>query len=127
MGIHLGFFQYIHHLVLKNIPFMIVTTTPGIDGKTIQSYLGVISSETIIGANFIKDILGGLRDVFGGRSGTYEKVLEEAKQYAMQELIQKGQAMGANAIVGIDLDYETIGVNGSMLMVCASGTAVIVR
>jgi uncharacterized protein YbjQ (UPF0145 family) len=126
MGIHLGFSRYIHHLVLKNIPFMIVTTTPSIEGRTIQSYLGVISSETIIGANFFKDILGGLRDVFGGRSGTYEKVLEEAKQYAMQELIQKGQAMGANAIVGIDLDYETIGANGSMLMVSASGTAVIV-
>jgi uncharacterized protein YbjQ (UPF0145 family) len=127
MGIHLGFFRYIHHLVLKNIPFMIVTTTPSIEGRPIQSYLGVISSETIIGANFFKDILGGLRDVFGGRSGTYEKVLEEAKQYAMEELIQKGQALGANAIVGIDLDYETVGANGSMLMVSASGTAVIVR
>jgi uncharacterized protein YbjQ (UPF0145 family) len=126
-GIHLGIFQYILQLVLKNIPFMIVTTTPSIEGRAIQSYLGVISSETIIGANFFKDILGGLRDVFGGRSGTYEKVLEEAKQYAMQELIQKGQALGANAIVGIDLDYETIGANGSMLMVSASGTAVIVR
>jgi uncharacterized protein YbjQ (UPF0145 family) len=103
---------------------MIVTTTHNIDGRTIQSYLGVISSETIIGANFFKDILGGLRDVFGGRSGTYEKVLEEAKQSAMLELIEKGQALGANAIVGIDLDYETVGANGSMLMVCASGTAV---
>jgi uncharacterized protein YbjQ (UPF0145 family) len=103
---------------------MIVTTTHNIDGRTIQSYLGVISSETIIGANFFKDILGGLRDVFGGRSGTYEKVLEESKQSAMLELIEKGQALGANAIVGIDLDYETVGANGSMLMVCASGTAV---
>jgi len=103
---------------------MIVTTTHNIDGRTIQSYLGVISSETIIGANLFKDILGGLRDVFGGRSGTYEKVLEEAKQSAMLELIEKGQALGANAIVGIDLDYETVGANGSMLMVCASGTAV---
>ena len=103
---------------------MIVTTTPNVDGRTIQSYLGVISSETIIGANFFKDIMGGLRDVFGGRSGTYEKVLEEAKEYAMKELIEKGQALGANAIVGIDLDFETIGANGSMLMVSASGTAV---
>lgn len=103
---------------------MIVTTTPNVEGRTIQSYLGVISSETIIGANFFKDIMGGLRDVFGGRSGTYEKVLEEAKEYAMQELTEKGRALGANAIVGIDLDFETIGANGSMLMVSASGTAV---
>ena len=106
---------------------MIVTTTPSIEGKHITKYLGVISSETIIGANVFKDILGGLRDFFGGRSGTYEKVLEEAKQYAMKELIQKGEAAGANAIVGIDLDYETVGANGSMLMVSASGTAVVVE
>jgi uncharacterized protein YbjQ (UPF0145 family) len=84
----------------------------------------VVTSQTIIGANFFKDILGGLRDFFGGRSGTYERVLEEAKQYAMNELIQKAQSMGANAVVGIDLDYETVGANGSMLMVSASGTAV---
>ena len=106
---------------------MTVTTTPSIEGKHITKYLGVISSETIIGANVFKDILGGLRDFFGGRSGTYERVLEEAKQYAMAELIQKGQAVGANAIVGIDLDYETVGANGSMLMVSASGTAVVVE
>ena len=103
---------------------MIVTTTPNIEGRVIQTYLGVISSETIIGANIFKDILGGLRDVFGGRSGTYEKVLGEAKQFAMQELMDKGTALGANAIIGIDLDYETVGANGSMLMVSASGTAV---
>lgn len=103
---------------------MILTTTPNIEGRAIRNYLGVISSETIIGANFFKDILGGLRDVFGGRSGTYERVLEEAKQYAMNELTQKATALGADAVVGIDLDYETIGANGSMLMVSASGTAV---
>lgn len=103
---------------------MIVTTTPSIEGRSIQQYLGVVTSQTIIGANFFKDILGGLRDIFGGRSGTYEKVLEEAKQYAMDELIQKAQRLGANAVVGIDLDYETVGANGSMLMVSASGTAV---
>lgn len=103
---------------------MILTTTPNIEGRSIRNYLGVISSETIIGANFFKDILGGLRDVFGGRSGTYEKVLEEAKEYAMKELTQKAVALGADAVVGIDLDYETIGANGSMLMVSASGTAV---
>ncbi len=103
---------------------MITTTTPDIQGKTIEQYLGVISAEVIIGANIFKDILGGLRDVFGGRSGTYEKVLAEAKENALNELVQKAQAMGANAIVGIDLDFETIGSGGSMLMVVASGTAV---
>jgi uncharacterized protein YbjQ (UPF0145 family) len=103
---------------------MIATTTNTIDGRNIQQYLGVISSETIIGANIFKDILGGLRDVFGGRSGTYERVLQEAKEYAMRELLQKGAALGADAVIGIDLDYETVGANGSMLMVSASGTAV---
>ena len=109
---------------LNNKLNMITTTTPNIEGKQIDQYYGVVSSQTIIGANFFKDILGGLRDIFGGRSGTYEKVLDEAKQNAMQELIQKAQANGANAVVGIDLDFETVGSNGSMLMVVASGTAV---
>lgn len=103
---------------------MIVTTTNNIEGRTVSSYLGVISSEVIIGANIFKDILGGLRDVFGGRSGTYERVMEEAKENAMRELEQKARAMGADAILGIDLDFETIGGGGSMLMVSASGTAV---
>ena len=103
---------------------MIVTTTPNIEGRPINQYLGVVTSQTIIGANFFKDILGGLRDIFGGRSGTYEKVLDEAKQNAMAELIQKAQSLGANAVVGIDLDFETVGANGSMLMVVATGTAV---
>ena len=103
---------------------MITTTTHNIEGKSIREYLGVVSAEVIIGANVFKDILGGLRDFFGGRSGTYEKVLDEAKQNAMQELVQKAQAMGANAVVGIDLDFETVGSGGSMLMVVASGTAV---
>ena len=103
---------------------MITTTTNSVEGRSIRSYLGVISSETIIGANVFKDILGGLRDLFGGRSGTYEKVMEEAKVTALRELEEKARAMGADAIVGIDLDFETIGANGSMLMVSASGTAV---
>jgi uncharacterized protein YbjQ (UPF0145 family) len=103
---------------------MITTTTNSVEGRSIRSYLGVISSETIIGANVFKDILGGLRDFFGGRSGTYEKVMEEAKVTALRELEEKARAMGADAIVGIDLDFETIGANGSMLMVSASGTAV---
>lgn len=104
---------------------MIATTTPSIEGKRITQYLGVVTSQTIIGANFFKDILGGLRDIFGGRSSTYEKVLDEAKSYAMNELLQKAHVLGANAVVAIDLDYETVGSNGSMLMVSASGTAVI--
>jgi uncharacterized protein YbjQ (UPF0145 family) len=107
-----------------NFQKMITTTTNDIQGKMIEQYIGVISAEVIIGANIFKDILGGLRDVFGGRSGTYEKVMAEAKENAMNELIQKAQAMGANAVVGIDLDFETVGGGGSMLMVIASGTAV---
>ena len=103
---------------------MLLTTTPGIEGHPATSYLGVVTAETIIGANFFKDILGGLRDVFGGRSGTYERVLQEAKDYALKELSDKAQALGADAVVAIDLDYETIGANGSMLMVSASGTAI---
>lgn len=103
---------------------MIATTTPTIEGKQITAYLGIVTSQTIIGANFIKDILGSLRDIFGGRSSAYEKVLEEAKTHAMNELLQKAAALGADAVVGIDLDYETIGSSGSMLMVSASGTAV---
>jgi uncharacterized protein YbjQ (UPF0145 family) len=103
---------------------MIITTTPSIEGRPIRQYLGVVTSQTIIGANFFKDIFAGLRDFFGGRSGTYERVLDEAKQFAMSELMQRGTALGADAIVGIDLDYETVGANGSMLMVSVSGTAV---
>ncbi len=103
---------------------MLLTTTNNIEGRTIEDYKGVISAEIIIGANFLKDIMGGLRDFFGGRSGTYEKVLEEARQNALNELSLKAQALGANAVIGIDLDFETVGSGGSMLMVVASGTAV---
>jgi len=103
---------------------MLVSTTSTLQGKNIDEYLGIVTAEVIIGANFIKDIMGGLRDFFGGRSSTYEKVLEEARQSALTELMQKAQSLGANAIIGIDLDFETIGSGGSMLMVAASGTAV---
>ena len=103
---------------------MIITTTPNIEGRQIIQYLGVVTSQTIIGANFFKDILAGLRDFFGGRSGAYERILDEAKQYAMAELVQRAKTMGADAVVGIDLDYETVGTKGSMLMVSVSGTAV---
>lgn len=105
---------------------MILSTTPTIEGHTIREYKGVVTGETIIGANAFKDFFAGIRDIVGGRSGSYEKVLREAKDTSLQELMQRAEALGANAVVGIDLDYETIGANGSMLMVAASGTAVVI-
>lgn len=105
---------------------MILTTTPTLEGKPIKEYKGIVTGETIIGANAIKDFMAGLTDFFGGRSRTYEKVLVEAKNAALVELQQRAMAMGANAVVGIDLDYETLGNNGGMLMVTASGTAVVI-
>ncbi|MDY0780475.1 heavy metal-binding domain-containing protein [Tenacibaculum sp. IB213877] len=103
---------------------MIITTTHTIENQPVQQYLGIVTGETIIGANFIKDFFAGIRDIVGGRSGSYEKVLREAKDGAMKEMIERANKLGANAIVGIDLDYETVGPNGGMLMVTASGTAV---
>ncbi len=105
---------------------MLLSTTPTIEGHPIREYKGVVTSETIIGANFVKDFMANLRDFFGGRSGSYEKVLREAKNTALQELEQRAAAIGATAIVGIDIDYETIGQSGSMLMVAVSGTAVVI-
>ena len=105
---------------------MILSTTPQIEGRTIREYKGVVTGETIIGANAFKDFFAGIRDIVGGRAGSYEKVLREAKDTSMQEMMERAQAMGANAIVGIDIDYETIGANGSMLMVATSGTAVVI-
>ena len=105
---------------------MILTTTPTIEGYPVKQYLGVVASETIIGANVFRDIMAGLRDFFGGRSSSYEEVLKKAKDTALQELQERATAMGANAVIGIDLDYETVGANGSMLMVMASGTAVVI-
>jgi len=104
--------------------FMLLTTTNTIEGKPIQKYLGIVTAETIIGANIVKDIFAGIRDIVGGRSGTYEKVIEEARTNALHELEDKAMQMGANAVVAIDLDFETVGANGSMLMVVATGTAV---
>lgn len=103
---------------------MITTTTPSIEGRPVQQYLGIVSSESIIGANVFKDIFASIRDIVGGRSATYEKVIDEARTNAMNEIVQKAQALGANAIIGIDLDFETVGTSGSMLMVIATGTAV---
>ena len=103
---------------------MILTTTPTIQGHNIWQYYGVVTGETIIGANFVKDFFASIHDVFGGRSSSYESVLREAKDAAMKEMQQRAERLGANAIVGIDLDYETVGQSGSMLMVSCSGTAV---
>ena len=103
---------------------MILTTTPNIEGYKILEYKGLVTGETIIGANFIKDIFAGIRDIVGGRSKSYEKVLQEGKETSIQEMMQRAQELGANAIVGIDIDYETVGQGGSMLMVACSGTAV---
>ena len=105
---------------------MILTTTPQVEGYTIREYKGVVTGETIIGANFMKDIFAGIRDIVGGRSSSYEKVLRQAKDTSMQEMMERAHAMGANAIVGIDIDYETIGESNSMLMDATSGTAVVI-
>lgn len=101
---------------------MIVTTTNNIEGHNITGYLGIITGETIIGANLFRDIFASVRDVVGGRSGAYEEVLREAKDTALREMTQKATEMGADAVVGVDLDYETI--RNGMLMVTVSGTAV---
>lgn len=106
---------------------MIVTTTPSIEGKTITDYKGIVTGETIIGANIFKDFFAGIRDIVGGRSGSYEKVLKEAKDTSLQEMMQRAKEVGANAIVGVDLDYETLGTDNGMIMVTASGTAVVVN
>jgi uncharacterized protein YbjQ (UPF0145 family) len=103
---------------------LILTTTPSIEGKKITRYCGLVTGEAIIGANLFRDIFAGIRDIVGGRSGTYEEVLREAKDNAVTEMEENARRLGANAVVGIDLDYETVGTNGSMLMVTASGTAV---
>jgi uncharacterized protein YbjQ (UPF0145 family) len=104
---------------------MIVSTTPTLEGKKITTYLGIVTGEAIIGANLFRDIFAGIRDIVGGRSGSYEEVLREAKNNALSEMEENARRMGATAVVGVDLDYETVGTNGSMLMVTASGTAVI--
>lgn len=101
---------------------MIVTTTNSIEGRSVTQYMGIVTGETIIGANLFRDIFASVRDVVGGRSGSYEEVLREAKDTALREMTEKAQRMGADAVIGIDLDYETI--RNGMLMVTASGTAV---
>ena len=106
---------------------MIITTTPSVEGKKISKYHGIVSGETIIGANVIRDLFAGIRDIIGGRSKAYEDVLREAKETALREMQDNAMSLGANAVIGVDLDYETIGASGSMLMVTASGTAVTIE
>jgi uncharacterized protein YbjQ (UPF0145 family) len=106
---------------------MLVTTTSHFEGKRIVKYCGVVAGEAILGANIFKDIFAGIRDLVGGRSATYERELQKARDIAMQELQQRAAELGANAIVGIDLDYEVLCKDNGMLMVSASGTAVVVE
>ena len=107
---------------------MLITTTSTLQNRTIAEYHGLVTGEAILGANFFRDFLAGLRDVVGGRSGAYEKELRKAKEIALEEMQNQAKDLGANAIIGVDLDYETleVGQNGGMLMVTASGTAVTV-
>ncbi|CDX02797.1 hypothetical protein SDC9_23635 [bioreactor metagenome] len=105
---------------------MIVTTTPNIDGRKISNYYGIVTGEAIMGANVVRDIFAGITDIIGGRSGAYEEKLQDARQIALKEMEQNAARLGANAVVGVDIDYEVVGQSGSMLMVSASGTAVTV-
>ena len=104
---------------------MLITTTPLLEGRRIKQYLGLVTGEAILGANIFKDIFAGIRDIVGGRSAAYEQELRRAKDIAIGEMADQAKAMGANAIIGVDLDYENIGQTGGMLMVSASGTAVV--
>jgi uncharacterized protein YbjQ (UPF0145 family) len=106
---------------------MLVTTTPNIEGRKITKYCGVVAGEAILGANVFKDLFAGIRDLVGGRSATYERELQRARDIAIDELTEKAAALGGNAVVGVDLDYEVLGQGNGMLMVSASGTAVVVE
>jgi uncharacterized protein YbjQ (UPF0145 family) len=106
---------------------MLITTTPTIEGKRIREYRGIVTGEAIMGANIFRDIFAGVRDIVGGRSASYEKELRAARETALAELAANAQQLGANAVVGVDLDYEVLGQNNGMLMVSVSGTGVIVE
>jgi uncharacterized protein YbjQ (UPF0145 family) len=106
---------------------MLVVTTNAVEGKRVARYIGLVSGEAILGANIFQDFFAGIRDIIGGRSAAYEQELRKAKDIAITEMTQQAQAMGGNAVIAVDLDYETIGGNGSMLMVSASGTAVVLE
>ncbi|MGH8221593.1 MAG: heavy metal-binding domain-containing protein [Woeseiaceae bacterium] len=106
---------------------MIQSTTPSIEGKSVSRYHGVVTGEAILGANIFKDLFAGIRDIVGGRSAAYERELRKAREIAFEEMTAKAKELGANAVVGIDLDYETVGSQGGMLMVSVSGTAVTIK
>ncbi len=106
---------------------MLITTTPTVEGRRITRYCGVVCGEAIMGANIFKDLFAGIRDIVGGRSATYEKELQRAREIALKELEERAASLGANAVVGVDLDYEVMGRENGMLMVAASGTAVVIE
>ena len=106
---------------------MVITTTPSIEGKRIRQYLGVVTGEAVMGANVFRDLFAGIRDIVGGRSGGYEKELKKARNAAFEDLEEAAQSLGANAVVGVDIDYEVLGEKNGMLMVSVSGTAVTVE
>ncbi|MCI0591149.1 MAG: heavy metal-binding domain-containing protein [Gammaproteobacteria bacterium] len=106
---------------------MIITTTPNIEGKQIKEYLGIVTGEAVVGANLFRDLFAGIRDIVGGRSGAYEKELRKARDLAFEEITEAARELGANAILGVDIDYEVLGEKNGMLMVSVSGTAVIVE
>jgi uncharacterized protein YbjQ (UPF0145 family) len=106
---------------------MLISTTSVIDGRKVTQYLGLVSGEAILGANVFRDVFAAVRDIVGGRSDAYERELRTAKEIAVNEMVAEATALGANAVIGVDLDYETIGKGGSMLMVSASGTAVVLQ
>jgi uncharacterized protein YbjQ (UPF0145 family) len=103
---------------------MIITTTTSIEGRPVREYVGIVTGEAILGANIFKDLFAGIRDIVGGRSGAYEEELRKARTIALDDLSAAASQLGADAVIGVDLDYETVGQGGSMLMVTASGTAV---
>jgi uncharacterized protein YbjQ (UPF0145 family) len=106
---------------------MLITTTPNIEGKRIKEYLGIVTGEAVVGANLFKDLFAGLRDIVSGRSGAYEKELRKARNLAFEEISEAAQELGANAVIGVDIDYEVLGEKNGMLMVSVSGTAIIVE
>jgi uncharacterized protein YbjQ (UPF0145 family) len=105
---------------------MISTTTAVLEGQPVQRYLGIVTGEVIVGANIFRDLFAGIRDIVGGRSGSYETVLADARRQAISEMEAEAAKLGGNAVIGVDIDYEVIGANGSMLMVSTSGTAVVI-
>ena len=106
---------------------MILTTTPEVAGRSVERYLGIVTGEAIVGANVFRDFFASIRDVVGGRVGGYEKALRGAREIAFEELEAEAKKLGANAVLGIDIDYETLGNNGGMLMVTVAGTAVLLK